>query len=180
MKPAKDKSKPDKTPEPSSLERLGAGFFWVLVSGTLAAKALLLVDTDLEITAKFSDRNWRLNIQPIRKYVLVMNNFVDRQFSPISALIRQHSSQLITKTGKVLATRKDWCIPVSRLPIISIQTKSSNPNFFDDLAPDRLVIIPDDRQISPPIQSAISSQHPIPIVNPQPVKDWCITTGAKP
>ena len=39
--------KPD-APPPSALERIGAGFFWVLVSGTLAAKVLLLVDTDLD------------------------------------------------------------------------------------------------------------------------------------
>jgi hypothetical protein len=173
-----DKPKLDKTPKTSSLEWIGAGFFWVLVSGTLAAKVLLLVDTDLEITAKFSDKNWRLNIQPIRKYVLVMNNFVDRQFSPIVAIVRQQSSQLMTKTGNILATRKDWCIPVSRLPIISIQSKSSNPSFFDDSIPDRLVIVPEDRQISPPLQPAPKSLPPSSIV--KSVKDWCFTTGTKP
>ena len=175
MKPVKPASPPT-----SSLERLSAGFFWVLFSGTLAAKVLLLVDTDLEITAKFSDKNWHLNIQPIRKYALVLNNFVDRQFSPISALIRQQSSQLMTQTGNILTTRKDWCIPVSRLPIVSIETKSSNPSFFDDLTPDRLVIVPEDRQTSPPIPPAIPFIHSTPTVNTQPVKDWCITTGTKP
>ena len=179
MKPVKpDKPKLDKIPQPSSLERLGAGFFWVLVSGTLATKVLLLVDTDLEITAKFSDKNWHLNIQPIRKYALVLNDVVDRQFSPISALIQQQSSQLITQTGQILATRKDWCIPVSRLPTISIQTKRAIPIFFDDSTPDRLVIVPEDRQISPPIQPAPTSLQPSPTV--KSVKDWCFTTGTKP
>jgi hypothetical protein len=178
MKPVKDKPKPDKTPQPSSLERLGAGFFWVLVSVTLAAKVLLLIDNDLEITAKFSDKNWHLNIQPIRKYALVLNNFVDRQFSPIVAIVQQQSDRLMTQTSNILATRRDWCIPVSRLPTISVQTKKANPIFFDDATPDRLVIIPEDRQISPPIQPAPTSLQPSPTV--KSVKDWCFTTGTKP
>ncbi|WP_373542024.1 hypothetical protein [Chamaesiphon sp.] len=171
MKPAKLD-----TTTTSSLERLSAGFFWILVSGTLAAKVLLLVDNDLEITAKFSDKNLQINIQPIRKYAILINNFVDRQFSPISTLIQQQSSQLIRQAGNILATRKDWCLPVSRLPTISIKSKRSQPIFLDNHTPDRLVIIPDEQQLS----SATTPLRPTPTASSQPAKDWCVTTGTKP
>ncbi len=183
MKPVKlDKPKLDKPPTTSALERIGAGFFWLLLSGTLAAKVLLLVDNDLEITTKFSGKNWQINIQPLRKYALGLNNFVDRQFSPIANLLHQQSDRLIARTGNILATRKDWCIPISQLPTILIHTKRSTPIFFDDTTldrADRLVILPDTNSL-PSAQPPEYSLDTAPAIDPKPVKDWCITTGSRP
>jgi hypothetical protein len=61
---------------------LSVGTICLLVGGTLAAKAVFLVDNDLETQAKLNAANWQLDAPSVRKYTGDIENlsrtYIDR------------------------------------------------------------------------------------------------------
>jgi hypothetical protein len=160
-KPAKSIINKDRDDSPSWLS---LGFICLLVCGTLGAKALLIVDKDLEIKTKFIGKNWQLNSKSLGKYVNTIDRFTDRQLKFLGNELRQKSTQILTSTRTALSRPQNLCVPASELSTVL------------DLAQQKLHRVADD-----PIPSKIPTpviKHP-PVPTTPTIQHWCITNDMK-
>lgn len=162
-----------------SLYWLSIGTICLLVGGTIAAKSVLLVNEDIEITTKFSGKSWQINSQSLRKYATDLDRLTHRYIDPVGTQLGQQSNQLITKTGDALAERKDWCIPKVQLSSIAAKTKDFNPIASEPPTADKSIgaKLPNDK-VSQPFSRSKNDKFTQPQAD-RSSQDWCITTGRK-
>ena len=159
-----------------------SGFICLLVGGGIATQALLAVDNDLEIETKFRGQRWQVNLQSIRKYTTEISKFTEREFIPIGVLLRQQSTQLLTRTNEILTVRRDWCLPTPELSTVLAQAKELNP-----LESDRSTLSETDRprEFSTAPKQTAHRPSPNQIMPPhlansdRAVSNWCFATGTK-
>jgi hypothetical protein len=162
-----------------SLYWLSIGTICLLVGGTIAAKSVLLVDEDIEITTKFSGKSWQLNSQSLRKYATDLDRLTHQYIDPVGTQLGQQSNQLITKTGDALAERKDWCIPKVQFSSITAKTKDFNPFASDSPTVDKNSgAKPSKDKVSQPFSRSNNNKSTQPQAD-RSSQDWCITTGTK-
>ncbi|WP_373544214.1 hypothetical protein [Chamaesiphon sp.] len=156
---------------------IAAGFICLLIGGTIAAKTLLLIDTDLEIKTKFRGQSWQVNLQSSRKYMTEIDKVIEREFSPIGVLLRKQSTQLLAQTNDLLAVRRDWCLPTPEISTILAQAKQLNPLESDRYTPSKTDRLKQPAHRHSPNQTTLT---PHPLVNSdRAVSDWCFATGTK-
>jgi hypothetical protein len=146
---------------------LSVGTICLLVGGTLAAKAVFLVDNDLETQAKLNAANWQLDAPSVRKYT-----------GDIENLTRTYIDRL-----SKLADNQSWCGSAREISLVLAKANSLKSIELHHLSQGKANIV-----IKPPQHK--SSKQSIPgrvknlhlYVNPaphdeDPVESWCI--GAK-
>jgi hypothetical protein len=174
--PAKTAAKAAKK---GSSDWLSIGFICLLIGGTIGAKALLLVDNDLEIKTKFSGKTWQLNSQSIGQYVSVIENFASQKIKPLGQELRQQSSQILTRTGDALADRQDLCISTAEVSTVLAHAKRLTSLDVDPPAASK-ANLPTTTPTSKSGQTDRSTPTKIAPIQTNPAaKNWCITTGVK-
>ena len=147
---------------------LSVGTICLLVGGTLAAKAVFLVDNDLETQAKLNAASWQLDAPSVRKY---------------TGDIEQLSRTYIDRLSK-LPESQSWCGSAREISLVLAKANSLKLIELNHLAPGKA-----DIAVKPPLVKL--SKKSIPVgrlknlhlyVNPAPQsadtgESWCI--GAK-
>ncbi len=147
---------------------LSVGTICLLVGGTLAAKAVFLVDNDLETQAKLNAASWQLDAPSVRKY---------------TGDIEQLSRTYIDRLSK-LPESQSWCGSAREISLVLAKANSLKLIELNHLAPGKA-----DIAVKPPLDKL--SKKSIPVgrmknlhlyVNPAPQsadtgESWCI--GAK-
>ncbi len=121
---------PDKKSEPKSFDWISTGFICLLISGTIAAKMVFLVDDDLEIKTKFADKSWQLNSQSIKEHVANLEISSRQYLQPMWANIQQQSKHLIQQADNALSSQ-NWCISIPTLDRHSLSIDSAHPKSTD-------------------------------------------------
>jgi hypothetical protein len=149
---------------------LSVGTICLLVGGTLAAKAVFLVDNDLETQAKLNAANWQLDAPSVRKYTGDFENL---------------SRTYIDRLSK-LPDNQSWCGSAREISLVLAKANSLKLIELDRVSQGKA-----DIAVKP--QLAKLSQKSIPIgrmkklhlyVNPAPqsenaAESWCIAAKVK-
>jgi hypothetical protein len=158
-----------------------SGFVCLLVGGAIATQALLSVDNDLEINTKFRGQSWQVNLQSLRKYTTEIGKFTERELSQMGVILRQQSTQLLTRTNGILTVHRDWCVPIPEFSTVLAQAKQLNP-----LESDRSTLSETDRPREfLTVKQTAHRPSPDRILPPHPpnsdraVSNWCFTTGTE-
>jgi hypothetical protein len=168
--PSKASAKTSKGASKGSFSWLSIGVVCLLVGGTFGAKSLLLVDNDLEMKTKFRGKTWQLNSHSIRQYINSIENFTSQKvIRPVGENLRQQSSQILTRTGDILANQQDLCISTAKVSSVFGQAKSLNPLAVD--SPESIKALASLVVKTTPIET--------PVQAPPVDRNWCITTGVK-
>jgi hypothetical protein len=142
---------------------LSAGIICLLVGGTLAAKAVFLVDNELESQTEFSGEQWQLDShQDLEKLTY---KYIDR----------------LTK----LPDRKAWCGSAQEISMVLAKAKNLHSIELNNLTAgkaDIIVKLPADRSMPiPSSQSPVKNLHLYVNPDSQPApaeQSWCIAAGA--
>lgn len=146
---------------------LSVGTICLLVGGTLAAKAVFLVDNELETQAKLNAANWQLDAPSVRKYT-----------GDIEQLTRTYIDRL-----SKLADNQSWCGPAREISLVLAKANSLKSIELHDLSQGKANIVikpPEHKSSKQSIPGRVKNLHLY--VNPAPQSDetaetWCI--GAK-
>ncbi len=146
---------------------LSVGTICLLVGGTLAAKAVFLVDNDLETQAKLNAANWQLDAPSARKYT-----------GDIEKLSRTYIDRL-----SKLSDTQSWCGPAREISLVLAKANSLKLIELNHLSQGKadIAVKPQQHNLSKPsIPLQVKNLHLY--VNPAPqsedsIESWCI--GAK-
>jgi hypothetical protein len=182
MKPSKPANPAKSNNKNGSSDWLSAGTICLFAGGVLAAKAVLLVDNDLEIKTKFAGKSWQLNSQSVRQFANDIQKTARPYLHPVGENLRQQSTKLVTQAGDVLTDRKNLCVSTSELSKIVGTAKNSYPIESANPAPAKI-----DRTASPSNKVVKSANRSNSTTNANPavkqsdrgVQNWCITSGSQ-
>jgi hypothetical protein len=146
---------------------LSVGTICLLVGGTLAAKAVFLVDNDLETQAKLNAANWQLDAPSVRKYT-----------GDIEKLSRTYIDRL-----SKLSNTQSWCGSSREISLVLAKANSLKLIELSHLSQGKadIAVKPPEHKLSKQsIPGRVKNLHLY--VNPAPQSDdtgesWCI--GAK-
>jgi hypothetical protein len=147
---------------------LSVGTICLLVGGTLAAKAVFLVDNDLETQAKLNAANWQLDAPSVRKYTGDIENL---------------SRTYIDRLSK-LPDNQSWCGSAREISLVLAKANSLKLIELDRVSQGKA-----DIAVKPQLDKLAKKSIPVGrmknlhlYVNPAPqsedaAESWCI--GAK-
>jgi hypothetical protein len=146
---------------------LSFGTICLLVGGTIAAKAVFLVDNELETQAKLNAANWQLDAPSVRKY---------------TGDIEQLSRTYIDRLSK-LPDSQSWCGSAREISLVLAKANSLKLIELNHLSQGKA-----DIAVKPPLDKLSKKSIPVRMknlhlyINPAPQgadseESWCI--GAK-